>query len=150
MRDKSDQQITIQLNCIDLPGVEFDGKTAVRLGIQKGKEVVEDVPGNARSVTFKCPFRVEKNADTGKPNLLGPYAQGTPQERFIYLCWGERKGHGWDGFRRAKVHLKDLEWKPVEKALSSGKPIKAVIKMTDKKGGPLCASVKEDNIEWQL
>jgi len=146
----SDQGITIQLKCINLPGLEFDGRTAVRLGIQKGKDVIEDVPGNARNVTFKCDFRVEKNADTGKPNFLGPYAQGTPQERFIYLCWGERKGEMWNGFRRAKVHLKDIGWKTVEQALSSGKPIKAVINMTDKKGGPLCASVKAENIEWQL
>lgn len=144
-----DQWITIQLNCIDLPGVEFDGRTEVRLGIQRGREVIEDVPANVKSVRFHCDMRVEKNAKTGKPNFLGPYAQGTPQERFIYMCWGERDGEKWNTFRRAKVHLKDLDWRTVERAVSSGRPIEVVIKMTDKKGGPLCASVREENIEWR-
>jgi hypothetical protein len=39
----SGQQITIQIHCQNLPGAEFEGRTRVRLGIQKGKDVVEDV-----------------------------------------------------------------------------------------------------------
>jgi hypothetical protein len=162
MGDKKDQHVIIQLNCTDLPGVEFEGRTKVRLGIQRGQEVIEDVLANARSVTFNCDMRVEKNAKTGKPNFLGPYAHGTPEERFIYLSWGEKRGEKrgekggekegqhWHMFRRAKVHLKHLDWKTVEKALSTGQPIEAVIKMTDKKGGPLCASVKDEYIKWQV
>jgi len=147
---KDQQQITIRLRCIELPGKEFAGKTGIRLGVQKGQEVIEDVPGDQKEVIFDCPMRVEKNAVTGKPNFLGPYAQGTVGERYIYLCWGETTHGFWAGFRRAKVHLKDIEWATVEKHLKSGKAIEAVISMTGKKGDPLCASVGKDNIEWKF
>lgn len=147
---KNQQEITIRLKCVELPGREFDGKKEIRLGVQKGREVIEDVSGDQKEVTFDCTMRVEKIAVTGKPNFLGPYAQGSVDERFIYLCWGERHEGMWEGFRRAKVHLKDIDWKTVENAIAGGKAIQAVIKMTDKKGCPLCASVGKDNIEWQF
>ncbi len=147
---KSQELITIRLRCVELPGRKFDGKTEVRLGVQKGREVIEDVYGDQKEVIFDCQMRIERNAVTGKPNFLGPYAQGTIDERFIYLCWGERPEGMWEGFRRAKIHLKDIEWKSVENAIASGKAIEAVIKMTDKKGFPLCASVGKDNIEWKF
>jgi hypothetical protein len=146
----SDRAITIKLTCIELPGLKFEGGAGLRLGIQKGKEVIEDVPANVKSVTFLCPLRVERNAKTGAPNFLGPYAQGTPEERFIYLCWGDRKNELWAGCGRAKVQLKHLDWKTIEKAISTGDPIEATIKMTDKKGGPVCASLREENIEWRI
>jgi hypothetical protein len=38
----------------------------------------------------------------------------------------------------------------IEKAISTGNPIEAVIKMTDKKGEPFCATLKEDNIVWRI
>jgi hypothetical protein len=145
-----DQWLTIKLTCIDLPGVEFKGITGLRLGVQKGKEVIEDVPANVNTVSFLCPLRVEKNAKTGNPNFLGPYAQGTPEDRFIYLCWGDRRDELWAGCGRAKVLLKQLGWKTIEKAISTGSPIEAVIKMTDKKGGPLYATIRQENIEWRV
>lgn len=146
----SQQKITIQMHCQNLPGAEFEGRTQVRLGIQKGKEVIEDVPANVERVTFTFPLRVEKNPKTGRPNFLGPFAQGNPEERFIYLCWGERKDSDWDGFRRAKIHLKHLDWQALEKPLETGQPIEAFVNMTDDKGGPLCASVRENKIEWKI
>ncbi len=142
--------VTILLHCTELPGTSFDGRTAVRLGIQKAKTVIDDVRADVESATFACTFRVERHIRTGKPNFLGPFAQGTPEERFIYLCWGERNGAAWNGFRRAKIHLNGIGWASVEKAVTTGKPIEATIRMTDRRGGPLCASVKEEHIQWKM
>lgn len=142
--------ITIQLHCRDLPGASFDGRTGVRLGIQQGREVVDDVSAAVESVTFTFPLRVTKHPQTGKPNFLGPFAQGTAEERFVYLCWGERPEGLWAGFSRAKIHLKHLTWNDLEKPLATGEPIAATLRLTDKRGGPLCASVKAEHIEWQL
>ena len=147
---RSQQKITIQIHCRDLPGTVFEGRTGVRLGIQKSKEIIEDVPADVESVTFTFSLRVEKNPKTGKPNFLGPFAQGNPEERFIYLCWGQRNGSDWNGFRRAKIHLKHLDWNALEKPLETGKSIEAFVNMTDDKGCPLCASVRENNIEWKV
>lgn len=144
------QALSIRLRCIDLPGRELKGRSQIRLGIQKGKDAIEDVLADAVEVVFTCSVRVARNEATGKPIFLGPYAQGTPSERFLYLCWGERNAGAWEGIGRAKVHLKAIEWATVEHAITTGHPLEATIKMTDKKGGPLCASVPSDHITWHL
>ena len=143
-------EIKVLIHCRDLPGSKFQERTRVRLGIQKGTDVIEDVPGDVESVTFTVPLRVTRNSASGRPNFLGPFAHGTPCERFIYLCWGERRGGNWDGFRRAKLHLSQLSWESIEKAIEDGSAIEAVVNVTDAKGGPLCASVREDKIEWKV
>ncbi len=150
MSVNNSQSLLIRLHCIELPGCEVDGRTKVRLGIQKGKDVIEDVLAEAAEITFTCLLRVERNSETGKPNFLGPYAQGTPQVRFLYLCWGERKAGAWEGFGRAKIHLKAIAWDDVAQSVATGEPIEAIIKMTDKKGNPIYASVREDQISWKF
>ncbi len=144
------REIKVLIHCRDLPGSKFQERTGVRLGIQKGTDVIEDVPADAEGVTFTAPLRVTRNPASGRPNFLGPFAQGTAGERFIYLCWGERRGGNWDGFRRAKLHLSHLSWESIEKAIEDGSTIEAVVNVTDAKGGPLCASVREDKIEWKV
>lgn len=120
----------------------------MRLGIQKGKDVIQDIDADAPEVTFEVPMRVARNAHTGQPNFMGSYAHGTPDERFIYLCWGEYGEFGWDGFRRAKLQLNHLTWDTLDKSLESGEPIRVTINMTDGKGGPLCATIKADKVQW--
>ena len=142
--------VVIRLHCIDFPGRSFNGKTAIKVGAQKGDAVVDDVFGDVQAADFDFELRVERSSRTGRPNFLGPYAHGTPAERFLYLCWGERIEGFWHGFRRAKIHLRDLDWATVERALASKRPIEAIVKLTDRKGEPLCASVQREHITWQL
>ena len=142
--------VTIHLHCIDFPGRSFDGKTDIKVGPQKGDEVDDDVFGDAKQADFLFDLRVERNPKTGKPNFLGPYAHGKPDERFLYLCWGVRNGRHFQVFRKAKIHLSHLDWATVETAARAKQPIEATLKLTDKKGGPLCASVKPEHIEWRL
>ncbi len=144
------QEVKIQIFCQNLPGSQFEERTSVRLGIQKGTVVIEDVAGDRQSASFIVPLTVSTNSKTGKPNFLGPFAQGTPDERFIYLCWGERHNGTWDGFRRAKIHLSHLSYEAIDKAMESGQAIKVVVNMTNDKGGPLCASIKGDKIKWEI
>jgi hypothetical protein len=145
----TNQEITIKLRCQDLPGKEWEGRHAVRLGVQKGDEVIHDVLADEKHVTFSVPLRVVKNPKNGKPNFRGHFAHGTPDERFIYLSWGERHLDVWELFRRAKIHLNHLDWKTVEHALVTGRPVEASVSMTDEKGGPLCGSIKGSNIRWK-
>jgi hypothetical protein len=141
-------QVTLLLHCWNLPGACFDTHTAVRLGVQRGRDVVDDVSADVKDVTFTVPLRIGDDNGKGHPNFLGPYAHGTPQERFIYLNWGERRNGQWEGFRRAKIMLQDLDPELVEEAVRNSQPIEATIDMTDKKGGPLCARVRSTNIRW--
>jgi hypothetical protein len=143
------KEIQIQIICQHLPGSQFKKRMGIRLGIQKGKMVIDDVGADASSANFTAALRVVQNMETGAFNFMGPFAQGSPQERFIYLCWGERKNDSWEGFSRAKLQLRPIDSDVVERALANGTPIQVVIDMTDAKGGPLCASIKADKIAWQ-
>ncbi|HSB12279.1 MAG TPA: DUF5990 family protein [Blastocatellia bacterium] len=152
------EELTIEVVCRHLPGIRFDDShnpagvvyEPVHLGIQKGNEVTGAVPGNRKTVIFRPAFKIGKQPD-GSPNFLGPFAKGKPSERFFYLSWGvvDNAGH-FAMFRRAKIHLNHLSWEPIRDAISSNRPIRVIIDMTDKKGGPLCASVRRDRADWQI
>ena len=142
-------QLSLELRCVRMPGPVFGDHLQVRLGIQCGAEVIDDVPAIHQDVTFTCKLRVAAGqASSSPPNFLGPYAHGTPGERFIYLCWGERHGAVWTGFRRAKIHLNVLSTVDVLAALAAKRQLVAVITMTDGKSGPRCASIRSDGITW--
>ena len=122
--DKSLGTLRVKVVCTDLPGTRFRDpqdparpvKDPVFLGIQRGKEVIEQVPGDTKTATFTPEFRVERKKD-GTPNFLGPFAQGTADDRFFYLCWGvKRPTGGFDTFRRLKVRLGHLPAARVERA----------------------------------
>ena len=145
---KSDE-LTIEVTCRRLPGIRFADYEPVYLGIQKGNEVIEAAPGDRKQVTFRPVFKIGMQPD-GSPNFLGPFAKGTPQERFFYLSWGVMTDDGrFEMFGRAKIHLNHLTREQIGRALSDNRPIKVTIDMRDRKGGLLCASVRKDRARWQ-
>ncbi len=147
MEDK--QTVTFEFECIELPGRAFGDYKEVRLGIQEGKEVKHDVPGDAAEARFRFALDVTRNPRSGLPTFSGAYAQGTPESRFVYLCWGERVDGTWNGFRRAKIMLGHLGWDCIHEAVTKQQPIRARIVVTDAKGGPVSASLAAGNqIEW--
>ncbi len=141
------QEIVLRLHCRALPGTRFENRDQIRLGIQRGDTVIEDVPGDADGVTFSVPLRVRPNPRSGQANFLGPFAHGTPDERFLYLCWGERNGEEWENFRRAKVPLKHIDWDRLQRPLETGEPIEMTLDMTDAKGGPVCGAIVTSTTE---
>ena len=149
--------LKIKVICEDLPGTEFSCTSAgeaftykpVHIGIQRGNEVIEAVPANHKRVVFEPEFRVSPMPD-GKTNFLGPYAKGTPGERFFYLSWVVKDEKGrLTMFRRAKIHLNHLLWSQVEEAIASGRQLSVTLSMTDKRGEPRCASLRGDGVRWQ-
>ena len=151
-------QLIIEVVCRHLPGLRFKESESpnattreqVYLGIQEGDEVIEAVRADQKQVIFRPQFKIARQPD-GSPNFLGPFSKGTPQERFFYLSWGVMDTDGnFEMFRRAKIHLNHLTWEQVKDAVSSDCPLRVVINMTDKKGGPLCASVRKDRADWLL
>jgi hypothetical protein len=140
---REQREITILIQCRDLPGVRFGERTAVRLGIQKGPEVVDDVPAEGDRVTLQATLRIG-GRKTGEPNFLGPYAFGTPEDRFLYLCWGDRIAGRWDLIGRAKIPLTHLGWGRLNQAWGVGEPIRLSVAMTDSRGGPACGTVETD------
>src|SRR5262245_17622582 len=141
-------ELTIKVICVDLPGEKFVSRQGIetttlegiQLGIQRGEEVVDAVPASRNKAVFEPKFRVSQLSG-GRTNFLGPFAKGTPKERFFYLSWVARDAEGRPAmFRRAKVHLSHLPWSRVEDAVRSGKALCVELSMTDERGGPLCGS----------
>ncbi|MGE0128454.1 MAG: DUF5990 family protein [Blastocatellales bacterium] len=150
-------ELTIKVICVNLPGDKFVSRQGdettisegVYLGIQKAEEVVGAAPGNSKKIVFEPAFRVSP-LPGGRTNFLGPFAKGTPKERFFYLSWVVKDAGGrLTMFRRAKIHLSHLPWSRVEEAVRAGKPLSVELSMTDRRGGPLCGSVRDDDARWQ-
>ena len=150
-------EITIRVICNDLPGKASVNRQAspsltgrrVYLGIQKGEAVIEAVPASRQQAIFAPVFRVAR-LPGGRTNFLGPFAKGTPQERFFYLSWVAKSDDGsLKMFRRAKVHLSHLKWAMVEQAIGSGQGLSVELSMTDQKGEPVCGSQVSHAARWQ-
>ena len=149
-------KLMIKVICEDLPGLKFHDTNGdrsveyqpVHLGIQRGDEVIELTPANRKRVVFEPDFRVAPLAD-GKTNFLGPFAKGTPSERFFYLSWVVKGESGrLTRFRRAKIHLSHLLWSQVEAASHSGKALSVTLSMSGKRGDPRCGSIRDGR--WQI
>ena len=149
--------LRLRVVCTRLPGLRFADaqdpaapvKEPVHLGMQRGKEVIEETPAQESPVTFAPEFEVVRGTD-GQPDFRGPYAQGTRGARFFYLSWGVKGRQGpFMMFRRLKVGLSHLQWKDIESFLDSGRPMTVILKLTDARGGPLCATPPANHVTWQ-
>jgi hypothetical protein len=127
------------------PGDNFPGYSNIHVAVQskKGRDDLLDLhPGDAPRAewTLEC--------SVAGTDVRGPYIQGRPGERFIYLSWGDvdRAGH-FTMFRRAKLMLADVPADVLDAAASSGTLV-GTLGLTDAKGHPVCARVKPPQIRW--
>lgn len=120
------------------PGVDY--------GLQKGGGNDYEVTQKQRSKTgdlqFEFGARVKDGKD-GSPVFLGPYVQGPPQERFVYLDIGTYAGQTdthWS--RRLKVPLRGITWDLVKQSSKPSHVLETHVPGTGKDGSPSCATVK--------
>ena len=148
--------VKLSVVCWNLPGSRFsdsrhpeaEPRGPVYLGIQKGKEVIDQVPADAESARFGPELSVRRKPD-GRPNFLGPFVHGPVEDRFLYLSWGIKPPEGgFEMFRRLKVRLGHLDWSVLEDVARSEKSIEVRLDMTDDRGEPLCATPPSWHIEW--
>ena len=135
-------ELLLTVHCHNVPNVVGTAFAGIRLGIQKKSEVIEDVPADGRDVLFRVPVTVKRQED-GTFDFAGAFVHGPRGERFLYLNWGAQTPTGWHGVRRAKLQLLRM---PV--ALAELPSIDVWINMTDAKGCPLCATIKEGFLRW--
>lgn len=64
---------------------------------------------------FTCELRARRDAASGAPVFLGPFAFGPPAGRFLYVSWSALRTDDPRGgramFRRAKVPLGGITWR---------------------------------------
>jgi hypothetical protein len=149
--------VLIRIEGTDLPGNSCGpsperpgGHRGVHVGVQrrsKPGELLGVIGGDAPAATWTLDA-VVTTAPDGAADLKGPYIQGPPGGRFIYLNWGMVDGSGeFTMFRRAKLWLNAV---PPE-VLSSAAELGALVGrlgLADAKGNPICASIRPPLIEW--
>jgi hypothetical protein len=81
-------------------------------------------------------------------DVKGPYIQGPPGGRFIYLSWGTVDDTGgFTLFRRAKLWLGAVPPAVLDRAREQGLLV-GRLGLTDPKGNPRCAAVRPPVIDW--
>jgi hypothetical protein len=148
--------VRIRIEGTGLPGVFF-GPRADRsgerpnahVGVQsRGRrgELLGLVRGDSPSATWTLDCTAARTA--AAVDLKGPYVQGPPGGRFIYLSWVDVAETGDPTmFRRAKLWLEGLPGDAVEAAIAGGVLV-GRLRLTDERGGPLFASVRPPRISW--
>ena len=140
----------IRIEGSDLPGrtcgpsKDFPGYSNIHVGVQRRRkpdELLDLQPGDAPAVTWTFDATVDGS------DVRGPYIQGGPGQRFIYLSWGTVDDDGFHMFRRAKLFLADVDAAVLAAAQRSGTLVLRV-GLTDAKGHPACAWLKPPAIQW--
>jgi hypothetical protein len=142
---------------IDLPGTTFHDRGftectwgRVHVGVQRKKEVVDIVPGDAPEAVFEFDVDVRPGRD-GRLDQFGPHVHGRPGARFVYLSWGDVGDDGsFEMFRRAKVWLNQVEPELFEQAARPGHHLEAHLRLTDSCGGPMCGGLAPGVVSWRV
>jgi hypothetical protein len=141
-----DRELPIRVTVIGPPpGVTF--------AMQRGKdELLPPSKVDAKSLVFDLSIRVSERKTGCAPNVLGPYAQGKPGDRFLYLNSGAMAGQQdscWS--RRAKIKTAGIDWKLIEQTFAMpGAVLEVQIDGHAKDGGPCCATVPLVNGGWKV
>lgn len=145
----------IRIEGHDLPGRrcpangDFPGYRNVHVGVQRRNhpdELLDPQAGDSPSVSWT--IEVTLTAGPDGPDLRGPYIQGRPGGRFIYLSWGTlAPGAPFAMFRRAKLLLADIESDTLAAAQRSGLLV-ARLGLRDSRGNPRCARVRPPAVQW--
>ena len=120
--------------------------------LQRGKtEIVSPVRVTGDDLSFDFSVRLGERPD-GLPNFLGPFAQGPPAGRFVYVNSGTSAGQAGSCWtRRAKIPLSAITWPMIEEVLAAPDHIlEARIAGTAKDGGPVCATVPLLDGGWKI
>ena len=143
--------LRIRIDGVDLPGRACgadDGVPSypnIHVAVQRRDrpgELLDPQPGDAGSVSWTLECTV-----TGT-DVKGPYVQGRPGGRFVYLSWGTVDGSGAFGmFRRAKLMLDAVPAEVLDTAVREGLLV-GRLRLTDGGGNPLCARVVPPHIAW--
>lgn len=140
------QEVSLRIILVNPP-------KAVCFALQRGKaELVAPAQADDEMITFDFTVRVGAPQPNGAINLLGPFTQGSPAERFVYVNAGTSAGDlasPWT--RRAKIKLAGITQTMIEAVQNRpGAVLEARIAGQAKDGGPAAASVPLLGAGWQV
>ena len=120
----------------------------VDFGLQSGRgndyATIQTQRSGSRDLQFSFTVRARGERSDAAPNFLGPFSQGPPGERFVYIDIGTYAGQAdscWS--RRLKIPLRGITWEMIEKiSINPDSVLEARVPGTGRDGGPSCAAVK--------
>ena len=146
---------------IRIVGVELPGRTCadprpggleyanVHVGVQRRKDVVDLVPGDAPDAEWN--LTVNTVTKDGALDQRGPFVHGKRGDRFLYLSWGtvDDADH-FEMFRRAKLMFGAVPDELLRTAQAPGRRLVGTVRMQHDDGMPRCAAVRPPVIEWTV
>jgi len=102
-------------------------------------------------VTFDLSVRVALPDAEGPVGFFGPFTQGPPRERFVYVNAGRHAGQTnscWD--RREKIPLTGIPTALIRHLLKSRQRSGSGCRRPEPRRGPVCATVKLPPDAWQV
>jgi hypothetical protein len=155
-RATPDATIRIEIDGVDLPGrrcgpdIEGEWYEDVAVGLARGTETVEPVPGDAPTALWAFDVGV---LDLGPDGLdfRGPFVLGRRGERHLGLRWTRRAGDGTRVvFRGAKFRLFEMDPALVRSAVGPDRVLVGRVGLTDEDGWPRCATVRPPAVTWAV
>ena len=113
----------------------------VVFGLQRGRGSAYETVQKQKSAGKNLEFEFNVDVRGGNPLALsGPFVQGPPGQRFVYIDIGTYAGQSdscWS--RRLKIPLTGIS----AAMIAAGKTLEARIPGTGRDGGPICATVND-------
>jgi hypothetical protein len=148
--------VSVEIVGTDLPGrtcgPDTDGEwyDDVRVGLARGRDTVELVPGDADIARWTFPIDLAIDEE-GRLDQRGTFVLGPRGERYLGLRWLRRDADGNDVvFRGAKFRLFEMNATLFEGALGEGRRLVGTLGLTDELGWPRCATVRPPVISWTV
>ena len=121
--------------------------TGIDFALQKGKgskyECVQIQRSEKAELQFEFPLHIKSNNEN-HIDFYGPFVQGPPNERFVYIDIGSyagQKNTQWS--RRLKIPLKGITIDKTDRMKNNqNRVLITYVPGTGKDGGPNCATVK--------
>ena len=144
----------IEIRGTDLPGrccgpsPQGEMYENIHVGIGRGDSLTGLISGDAPSGRWQIEVKTRVH-EKGGTDFGGPFVKGKRGERFLYLSWGTVDDDGaFTLFRAAKLWLTEFDSSPIEEAIRPGRRLVGSLRLTDRKGHPLCARVRPPTIVW--
>jgi hypothetical protein len=123
----------------------------VTFAVQRGRDgLLPPTRASDGELRFDLSLRIAERG--GEASLRGPFAQGPPSDRFVYVNSGTRAGQAdsrWT--RRAKVKTAGIGRRLIDETLAApGAVLEARIEGTSSDGGPCCATVPLLDGGWRV
>ena len=138
----------IRIDAYDLPGRHSTQHRDIHVGVQRrgdSTDVLDVVAADIAAASWQ--FEATTGVTDSGIDVRGPYVQGRPGDRFIYLSWGTYVDARFTMFGRSKLLLAAVDGATLAAAVESGL-LSGRVGLRDEKGRVRLAAIKPPAIVW--